>query len=167
MMKRLLLTILTVVAATFAVEAQPLRLGERLPSINVDSSVGSELKLIDKAYACIIFMHSESQPTLEAIKAFSELATPWHKELAVVLITPEQDGFEQEMLSSFTTSDTIVAFDNNFSTFQSFKVQHIPFGVVYETRTRRVQWFGSLTQLGERELKTIIKQTKKQSKTHK
>ena len=161
MMRHLLLTILAVVVAIFTVEAQSLRLGERLPSIDVDSSVGSELKLIDKAYACIIFMHSESQPTLEAIKAFTELTTPWREKLAVVLITPEQDGFEQEVLSSFTTNDTIVAFDNNFSTFQSFKVQHIPFGVIYETRSRRVQWFGSLTQLGDKELKTIIKQTKK------
>lgn len=156
-MKHILAIILATVATILSVEAQPLRLGERLPSINVDSSVGSDLKLIDKAYACIIFMHSESEPTLQAIKSFTELATPWRENLAIVLITPEQEGFEQEVLSSFTTNDTIVAFDNNFSTFESFKVQHIPFGVVYETRSRRVQWSGSLTQLGERELRNIIK----------
>lgn len=156
-MKHILAIILATVATILSVEAQPLRLGERLPHINVDSSVGSELKLIDKTYTCIIFMHSESQPTLEAIKSFTGLATPWRESLAIVLITPEQEGFEQEVLASFTTNDTIVAFDNNYSTFESFNVQHIPFGVIYETRSRRVQWSGSLTQLREGDLKSIIK----------
>lgn len=156
MMKRLLLTIFTIAAAALSVSAQPLRLGHRLPNIDVDSSVGSELKLIDKEFTCIIFMHSGSQPTLEAIKSFSNIATQWHDELAVVLITPEQDGFEQEVLNSFTTNDTIVAFDNNYRTFESFDVQFIPFGVIYDNQKRRVQWFGSLPQLNEAEVRVII-----------
>ena len=160
MMKKIVLTILAIVATIIVSEAQPLRLGGRLPDIDVDSSAGSELKLIDKAYACIIFMHSESQPTLEAIKNFTKLSEPWRETLAVILLTPEQDGFEQEVLSSFTTNDTIMAFDNNFSTFESFNVEHIPFGVIYETRTRRVQWFGSLIQLSTEDIQKIIKKEK-------
>ncbi|MBR5133240.1 MAG: hypothetical protein IKV29_03960 [Alistipes sp.] len=160
MMKKIVLTILAIVATIIVSEAQPLRLGGRLPDIDVDSSAGSELKLIDKAYACIIFMHSESQPTLEAIKNFTKLSGPWRETLAVILLTPEQDGFEQEVLLSFTTNDTIMAFDNNFSTFESFNVEHIPFGVIYETCTRRVQWFGSLSQLSTEDIQKIIKKEK-------
>ncbi len=156
-MKQIVLTIFAIAAMIISSEAQPLRLGGRLPDIDVDSSAGSELKMIDKAYACIIFMHSESQPTLEAIKHFTQLSEPWREDLAVVLLTPEQDGFEQEVLSGFATNDTIMAFDNGFKTFESFNVQHIPFGVIYETRSRRVQWFGSLIQLDNSELKRVIK----------
>lgn len=157
MMKQIVLTIFAIAAMIISSEAQPLRLGGRLPDIDVDSSAGSELKMIDKAYACIIFMHSESLPTLEAIKHFTQLSEPWREDLAVVLLTPEQDGFEQEVLSGFATNDTIMAFDNDFKTFESFNVQHIPFGVIYETRSRRVQWFGSLIQLDNSELKRVIK----------
>jgi hypothetical protein len=155
-MKRLILAIIAIVATAISTQAQPLRIGERLPTIDVDSSVGSELKLIEEEYTCIIFMHSASKPTLKAIKSFSDNATAWRNELAVVLITPEQDGFEQEVLNSFTTNDTIVAFDNNYHTFESFDVQYIPFGVIYNTRTRRVLWFGSLPQLSVAELQEII-----------
>lgn len=160
MMRGLLLTIAAVVAMTFACSAQRLRIGEKLPSIDVDSSVGSDLKQIEKEYACIIFMHSESEPSIEAIKSFTTLSTAYNERLAMVLITPEQDGYEQEVLSSFTTIDTIVAFDNNYRTFESFKVRHLPFAVLYETRSRRVQWFGSLTQLSEEQLEKILKQKK-------
>lgn len=138
-------------------EAQLLRLGERIPTIDVDSSAGSDLKLVEEKYTCIVFMHSESAPSINAIREFSAIATKHSERVALVLITAEQDGFEQEVLSSFTTNETIVAFDNNFRTFKNFAVHHIPFAVIYETRSRKAQWFGSLSQLDERSLRNIIK----------
>lgn len=138
-------------------EAQHLRLGERIPTIDVDSSVGSDLKLVEQKYTCIVFMHSESTPSINAIREFSVIASKHSERVALVLITSEQDGFEQELLSSFTTNETIVAFDNNFRTFKNFGVRHIPFAVIYETRNKKTQWFGSLSQLDEASFRNIIK----------
>lgn len=138
-------------------EAQPLRLGERIPTIDVDSSVGSDLKLVEQKYTCIVFMHSESAPSLNAIRAYSAFASKHSERVALVLITAEQDGFEQDLLSSFATNETVVAFDNNFRTFKNFEVRHIPFAVIYETRSKKARWFGSLSQLDEASLCNIIK----------
>ncbi len=155
-MKRLLILILTMAALLPEVEAQHLKVGEKLPTIDVDSSVGSDLKLVDREYTCIVFMHSESLPSVNAIREFTRLTKDVRRDLALVLITTEQDGFEQEVLNSFTSPDTIVAFDNNFRTFENFNVQHIPFAVVYQTKSRRVMWFGSLGQLGVEQLYSVI-----------
>ena len=155
-MRRLLLILLAVVAFLPVAEAQHLKVGEKLPTIDVDSSVGSDLKSVDREYTCIVFMHSESQPSLNAIREFTKQTKGVRSDLALVLITTEQDGFEQELLNSFTSSDTIVAFDNNCRTFENFNVQHIPFAVVYQTKSRRVMWFGSLSQLGVEQLYRVI-----------
>lgn len=156
MMKQLLLLILAFAMSVSVVGAQHLKLDERLPSIDVDSTVGSDLKLVDRAYTCIIFMHSESRPSVDAIREFSNMALSLRGHLAVVLITPEQDGFEQEVLNSFTSEDTILAFDNDYRTFKNFGVSHIPFAVVYETKSRRVKWFGSLMQLSAEQLYDLL-----------
>lgn len=137
-------------------EAQILRIGERVPTINVDSSAGSDLKLVDKEYTCLIFMHSKSNPSIEAIRQFTAFTTPLRQRLGIVLLTPEQDGFEEEMLRNITTNDTIIAFDNEGQTFSNFRVSYVPFAVIYSTRTRRVAWFGSLSQLDESNIHTII-----------
>jgi len=156
MMKQLLLIILAIAMSASVAEAQHLKLGERLPSIDVDSSVGSDLKLVDRAYTCIVFMHSESKPSVDAIREFSKMTLSLRGHLAVVLITPEQDGFEQEVLNSFTSSDTILAFDNDYRTFENFNVSHIPFAVIYDTKSRRVKWFGSLMQLSSEQLYDML-----------
>ena len=156
-MKNILLILVALGVMISPIGAQTLRIGERLPHIDVDSSAGPELKLINKEFACMIFMHSGNQLSLDAIRAFTEYASPLSNRLAVVLVTPEQDCFGQEMLNSIATSETIVAFDNDRHTFDSFRVEHIPFGVIYTTRTRRVEWFGSLSQMNSKQLNNIVK----------
>ena len=140
-----------------SLNAQTLRIGDRIPAIDVDSSAGSELKLIDAEFTCLIFMHSASEPATTAIRNFSTNILTEEMNIDVVLLTPEQDGFEEEMLRSITTNSTIVAFDNEGRTFANFGVEHVPFAVVYNTNSRRALWFGPLARLIESELALILK----------
>ena len=78
-------------------------------------------------------------------------------DIDVVLLTPEQDGFEEEMLRSITTNKTIIAFDNEGHTFANFGVEHIPFAVVYNSDSRKAVWFGPLVRLTEDKLTSILK----------
>ena len=102
-------------------------------------------------------MHSESEPSIEAIRHFSTNIYNEEMDLDVVLLTPEQDGFEEDMLRSLTTNNTIIAFDNDSRTFTNFGVSYVPFCTIFHTDSRKLQWFGSLTQLKESELNSIIK----------
>ena len=155
-MKRLLTIILCALAYTTSSEGQMLRIGERIPTIDVDSSVGSDLKLIDKEFTCLIFMHSKSEPSIVAIRSFSEMATAYNSVIDIVLLTLEQDGFEEDMLRSLTTNNTIIAFDNDSHTFTNFGVSYVPFCTIFHTSSRKLQWFGSLSQLRESELNSIL-----------
>lgn len=156
-MRNLLKIIIATLLCTASVTAQDLRIGERIPAIDVDSSAGDDLKLVDEEYTCLIFMHSKSEPAVEAIRQFSELILPYRNKIGIVLLTPEQDGFEEDMLQSLTSNDTLLAFDNDGRTFRNFGVSYIPFSVIYKTRARKTLWFGSLSQLGVKELSIIIK----------
>ena len=156
-MKKLLCITLAMLLFAVSLNAQTLRIGDRIPAIDVDSSAGSELKLIDAEFTCLIFMHSASEPATTAIRNFSTNILTEEMNLDVVLLTPEQDGFEEEMLRSITTNPTIVAFDNEGRTFANFGVEHVPFAVVYNTNSRRALWFGPLARLTESELALILK----------
>ena len=156
-MKKLLCITLAMLLFAVSLNAQTLRIGDRIPAIDVDSSAGSELKLIDAEFTCLIFMHSASEPATTAIRNFSTNILTEEMNIDVVLLTPEQDGFEEEMLRSITTNSTIVAFDNEGRTFANFGVEHVPFAVVYNTNSRRALWFGPLARLIESELALILK----------
>ncbi len=156
-MRKILTILISTLVLLSGATAQELRIGRRIPPIDVDSSAGSDLKLVEKEFTCLIFMHSESEPSIEAIRKFSTMTLDLREKLDIVLLTMEQDGFEQEMLNSFTTANTIVAFDNDGRTFRNFDVSYIPFAVVYHSRSRRALWFGSLAQLQNKEIRMIIK----------
>ena len=156
-MKKLLCITLAMLLCAIGVNAQTLRIGDRIPTIDVDSSAGSELKLVEAKFTCLIFMHSESEPSISAIRHFSTNIVTKERDIDVVLLTPEQDGFEEEMLRSITTNKTIIAFDNEGHTFANFGVEHIPFAVVYNSDSRKAVWFGPLVRLTEDKLTSILK----------
>lgn len=156
-MKKLLCITLSTMLFACSLNAQSLRIGDRIPTIDVDCAMGKDLKLIEAKFTCLIFMHSESKPSTEAIRHFSTKVYSSEMNMDMVLLTPEQDGFEEEMLRSITTNDTIVAFDNEGRTFANFNIQHVPFTVVYNTSSRKVVWFGSLTRLTKEKLDWILK----------
>lgn len=154
-MKRLLAIASLMMMLMTSAEAQDITLGGRLPNINVHSAMGPELGLIEHEYVCLVFIHSESLPCVAALESFNALADSFSDTMAVVLLTPEQRSNEQDALARYVDSNTTVAFDNEHRTFKAFGVEYVPFGVVFDTKRRRVQWFGTIAQLTEATIRTI------------
>lgn len=139
------------------VEAQVLRLGERIPDINLQATLGTAPDMLTCDYVCLIFVHSESQPSIEAIDIYKGLSRSYADQLAAILITPEERGAEHEELDRYVDGSTSVGFDNNYRTFNAFDIKYVPFGVIYKNRTRKILWFGSIGQLNTKSLNEIIR----------
>lgn len=159
---RRLLQIVAIAAMSMALAptlvcAQNIRLGERIPTIDVHSTMGTELNYIDKEYVCLIFIHSGSLPCVDALDSFEALADSVEERMAVVLITPEQRSSEQDIVARFIDNNTTVAFDKEHKTFKSFGINFVPFGVIYDTKQRRTRWFGSIQQLDESTIRAIVR----------
>lgn len=154
-MKNILTIILALACLATKVEAQSLYIGERIPVIDVDSGAGDNLKLVDQRLSCLIFMHTESQIAIEAIHNFMKLAAPYSDDMCVILLTTEQKAFDMPTLGYFAPNSTYIAFDNNGHTFKNFGIKHIPYAVVYTSRSRRAQWFGTLQQLDSKTLERL------------
>lgn len=156
-MRHLLLTICALLTISSLCSAQNIRLGERLPDINVTSELGMQLDLITQKYVCLVFVHSESLPCITALEEFQGLCATYGDRMATVLITAEQRSDEQEVMSRFVNKNTSLVFDDNRRTFNAFGINYVPFGVIYETKRRKAVWFGSLRQLHAKELESILK----------
>lgn len=152
-MKRII-TILFIMClcATYA-EAQTIRLGERIPAINVDSELGRELELVTKQYVCLIFAHPESHPCIEALEQFDATMPDIDADMEVVVLLCEPRGSEAMLPCS---NNYTLAFDNNHRTFQAFNIDYVPFGVIYETHRSRTLWFGPIEQLNAQTLTRIL-----------
>ena len=138
-------------------EAQTLCLGERIPDVYLLSTIGTDVQSITSDYVCLVFAHSESEPSIEAIDIFADVAAIFSNELSVVLITPEVREAEHDELDIYVNNQISVAFDDGFRTFDGFGVKYIPFGVIYERRSRNIVWFGSIGQLDTAALVEIVK----------
>jgi thiol-disulfide isomerase/thioredoxin len=156
-MRYLLSIIAAMVALCTTTTAQNIRLGEKIPDISVESVVGTDLKLIEQEYTCLIFMHSKCEPCYKAIPALHSAAAPLSDKLAVVLITHETKEVEETITKNFGSYFSTIAFDNNRHTYKAFGINFVPFGVIYNTKSRRIEWFGSVQQLTTAELNKICK----------
>lgn len=156
--------ILSIVAAMVVLctsaTAQNIRLGEKIPDVSVESTLGSDLKLVEQEYTCLIFMHSKCEPCETVIPHLHSVASPLTTSLAIVLLTHESKDVEAEIMNKYGHYATAVAFDRNRHTHKSFGINFVPFGVIYHTKSRRIKWFGPLQQLTTKELSMICK-TKK------
>ena len=152
--------ILTILAAMTmfisATQAQQIRLGHRIPDINVVSELGTEIKLIEKEYVCLIFVHTDSMPCISAIEHYQAISQDLSTRMATVLITSEERDEDVDVVARYVNSHTSVAFDDEYRTFQAFGVDFVPFGVIYDTKRRRALWFGSMLQLQREMLEDIL-----------
>ena len=159
-MRYILSIIAAMVVLCTSATAQNIRLGEKIPDVSVESTVGSDLKLVEQEYTCLIFMHSKCEPCETAIPHLHNAAAPLGERLAIVLITHEDKEAEADITRKYGNYSSAIAFDRNRHTHKSFGINFVPFGVIYHTKSRRIEWFGSLQQLSTAELTKICK-TKK------
>ena len=146
-MKRIAIIVAIILAAVTNVEAQNLRLGEKVPTISVESELGRELNLGTKEYVCMIFIHSESTPCIEAFANMGNMRTTLLDNLDIVLITTEHRDIEAEIAQRIDTLGMTLAFDIDRKTFKSFGINYVPFCVIFDKRRGKVQWFGPVKQL--------------------
>ncbi len=146
-MKRIAIIVAMMLAAVTHVQAQNLRLGEKVPSINVDSKLGKELNLGTKEYVCMIFIHSESLPCIKAFADMGDMRTTLLDNLDIVLVTTEQRDIEADIAQRIDTLGMTLAFDTERKTFKAFGINYVPFCVIFDKRRSKAQWFGPVNQL--------------------
>lgn len=155
-MKRYLLILAIAIATVFEVNAQSMRFGERIPNIDVDSELGNELELAQKEHVCLVFIHSESRPCLEAFSNIQLLGDVLTSAMDLVIITAEERGCERNFAYLLEGLEHTVAYDVDHRTFKAFGIQYVPCCVIYETKRNRTVWFGGIQQLNKETIKRII-----------
>ena len=156
-MKRVFIILFAILGLCYSASAQNIRLGEKIPEINVESVLGAELRLINEEHTCLIFMHSQCQPCITALPELHKLTSQYDDKLALVLLTSESKDKEKEIVATFGSYVSAIAFDNNRHTYRSFGINFVPFAVIYNTNSRRIEWFGSMQQLDAKILNSICK----------
>lgn len=155
-MKRLLLSIIILLCIHLNAEAQTIRLGERMPDINVESEYGRSLEQIASNYVCLVFIHSESTTCMGATERLDAIFNAHSETIHTVLVTYEEPNEENSIRSRITLRNYSLAFDINQRTFRAFDIHYVPFGVIYDTQRYRVQWFGPIQQLNAQTINQII-----------
>ncbi len=156
-MRRIYIILVAIIALCSSVSAQNIRLGEKIPEISVESTLGDELRMVTKEHTCIVFMHSQCEPCVTALPALHQAITPHGDKFAVVLLTSETKEMEERLASTFSSYVDALAFDRNNHTYRAFSINFVPFAVIYNTKSRRIEWFGSIQQLDNRILSSICK----------
>lgn len=158
-MEKLLLTFMFIAGIASAASAQSLRLGEPIPDIDIISAMGPELKQMRREFVCLVFVHPDSKPCIEALTKFQEVDNALANDMSVVLITYTGQK-NRAIMQPFVDRNTTVAFDNKQHTFRNFGIEHVPFSVIYCHKHRRTLWFGTLNQLDRATAEEVIKNHK-------
>ncbi len=142
-MKRLLTIATLIIMSTLVVRAQGVSLGIRIPDIHLDSELGKELEMATKEYVYMIFVHSESRPSIAFVERLNNVSEQHMRNLDVVLVTPEDIANNATIVERFANNRFTIAYDLERRTFHNFDINYVPFGVIYDTKRKRVLWFGS------------------------
>lgn len=156
-MKRAFIIIIATLLFCASLSAQNIRLGEKVPEISVESLLGDELRMVTKEHTCIAFMHSQCEPCVTALPTLHQTIAPFSDKLAMILVTNESKEMEEKLKSTFGSYVETIAFDRNNQTYRAFGINFVPFAVIYNTKSRRIEWFGSIQQLDNRVLNSVCK----------
>lgn len=157
-MKRLLAILALLVATAYEVDAQNIRLGERIPTIHVDSRFGRELELTYKDYVCLLFINTKSRPCIEVIESLEYISRDYSHEVELIFVTNEERGCEANIAHLARKINYTMAYDIELRTFKAFGVEYVPCAVIYSTRRNLAEWFGAARQLTTATLSNIIEQ---------
>lgn len=137
--------------------AQRLRLGDHTPDISVSATLGTPMDNITHKYICVAFIHSESAPAVDAVDRLRNEIITADDDMAIVLLTAEEHTEDNALLNSFVSHNCSVAFDSHHHTFHSFGINYVPFGVIFDKKRQRIEWFGSLQHLNRKTITSILK----------
>ena len=136
--------LLLVILTHLDVNAQRVRLGERLPDVKVESEFGTRLQDTNKDFVCLVFINSHSKPCIDEVRKIDPNLL---YDMELILVTQEQPNTKDEITSRLGTSQYSIAFDIEDKTFRSFGIRYVPFCVIYKQRNRRIEWFGPTDRL--------------------
>lgn len=157
MKRKLWLTIMTL-AFSLPAAAQNICLGERIPDIQLSSTMGQLIDDITTDYVCLVFFHSDSAPSIEAVDALVKRSGNYADAMSVVLLTREAREQTEPELKVYVRNNVSVAFDRDGRTFENFGIRYVPYCVIYDGKRRKARWSGSMQQLDPARLKSIITQ---------
>ncbi len=160
-MKRKLWLTTMALTLSLAAAAQNICLGERIPEIQLSSMIGTPVDEISTDYVCLVFFHSESAPCIESVDALVGQIGRYANAVSVVLLTRELREQKEGALKAYAKGNVSVAFDRDGRTFDNFGIRYVPFCVIYDGKRRKAQWIGSMQQLDQARLKSIITQKPK------
>ena len=146
-MKRWLIILAFIIVPMLTTSAQSVRLGERIPKINVDSPLGKSLDYCEHDHIALIFIHSDSRPCIEALRNFEILSEHLKSDMSVVLLTTEDKANHDNIIARLPNRNREIAYDVEHSTFNAFGIDYVPFCVIYTKKRGRVVWFGPLTRI--------------------
>lgn len=154
-MKRFIVIIAAILMWCGTASAQNIRLGDKIPDTNIQSQLGDHLRLVKYEYTCLVFMHSKCEPCKTALPHLHQLTSSLNDKLAIVLLTYESPDMREHLQREYGDYVTSITFDRDKHTFRTFGVNFVPFGVIYNTKSRRIEWFGSIQQLDSKQLEEI------------
>lgn len=157
-MKRLLVIAALLTLLLPATKAQSLRLGERIPELQIFSEGGEQYVMGKhvKEYVYMIFVHSESTPCLSLIERLNNVDRELFENITVILITPEDPNNNATIHERFTNNMYPITYDLEYRTLKNFGVSFVPFGVLYNTKRKRTVWFGSTLLFDDTAIEKIL-----------
>ena len=158
LMRNLIATLTAVLLLTHGTaEAQRLRLGDRVPDISISTMLGTHYEEFTSEHICLIFIHSASEPCVVALDEFIPEAESYANDMTIVLLTNEEPTSENALLNGYINHYTSVAFDSHGHTFHTFGINYVPFGVIFDRKKERAEWFGAIHHLKHKTLEEILK----------
>ena len=91
-MKRILTILAIALAIAIEAEAQSIRLGDRIPDMQLDR----ELAITSKEYVCLSFVHTESAPCLLAIETLCRVVSDYTDHIEIVFVSNQEDEITEE-----------------------------------------------------------------------
>lgn len=155
-MKRILTILAIALAIAIEAEAQSVRLGDRIPDMQLDR----ELAITSKEYVCLSFVHTESAPCLLAIETLCRIVSDYTDHIEIVFVSNQEDEVTEDIVCLANDVDISIFNDKESHAFKAFGIKHVPYTVIYSTKRNRVEWFGSVQQLNEETIERIINKKK-------
>lgn len=151
-MRRILTILAVIMALAIEVDAQSIRLGDRIPDI----PLSKELDVAYKDYVCLTFINTESAPCLTAIESIVAIVKDHAPSMELVFVCNQAPGCEGDIAHLTEGIRHTMAYDSEARIFRAFGIEYVPYMVIYSTKRNRIEWFGSMRQLSANTIKQII-----------